>query len=40
MTREEAIRRIDAKEAAFYTVDRTTCAKMYIGVVRDEVRKP
>jgi hypothetical protein len=40
MTREEAIRRIDAKEAAFYTVDRTTGAKMYIGVVREALRNP
>jgi len=33
MTREEAIRRIVAKEAAFYTIDTTTNRKMYIGVV-------
>ena len=34
MTREEAIRRIDAKTEAFYTIDRSTNRKMYIGVVR------
>lgn len=40
MTREEAIRRIDANEAAFYTVDRSTGKKMYIGVVREVGKNP
>ena len=35
MTREEAIRRIDAKQQAFYTLDRATNRKVYIGVVRE-----
>jgi hypothetical protein len=36
MTREEAIRRIDSKQEAFYTIDRATNRKMYIGVVRGD----
>ena len=36
ITREEAIRRIDAKTETFYTIDRTTGRKMYIGVVRGD----
>jgi hypothetical protein len=37
LSREEAIRRIDSKEN-YYTVDRQTGRKVYIGVVRS-VRK-
>jgi hypothetical protein len=40
MTREEAIRRIDANEASFYTVDRYTGQKVYIGVVREIGKNP
>jgi Protein of unknown function (DUF3892) len=40
LAREEAIRRIDAKTEAFYTVDRTSGAKIYIGVVREAGRMP
>jgi len=40
LTREEAIRRIDAKTEAFYTVDRATGKKMYIGVVRETGKNP
>jgi hypothetical protein len=40
MTREEAIRRIEAKDAAFYTVDRSTGKRMYIGVVRETGKNP
>lgn len=40
MTREEAIRQIDAKEAAFYTIDRSTGGKVYIGVVREPFKDP
>lgn len=40
MTREEAIRQIDAKEAAFYTIDRSSGRKMYIGVVRELYKDP
>jgi Protein of unknown function (DUF3892) len=40
LTREEAIRRIDAKQEAFYTVDRYSGAKVYIGVVRETGRNP
>jgi len=36
MSREEAIRRIDLKQEAFYTVDRSTGRKMYIGVVKKD----
>ena len=39
MTREEAIRRIDSKEEAFFTVDSSTGKKMYIGVVRGDGNK-
>jgi hypothetical protein len=40
MTREEAIRRIDAKVAAFYTIDRSTGQKVYVGVVREAGKSP
>ncbi len=40
MTREEAIRRIDAKQEAFYTVDQSTGAKVYVGVVRKTGKNP
>ena len=40
LAREEAIRRIEAKEEAFYTVDRATGNKMYIDVVREAGRNP
>lgn len=40
MTREEAIRRIDAKQDSFYTVDRFSGQKMYIGVVREVGKNP
>jgi hypothetical protein len=40
MTREEAIRRIDAKTDTFYTLDRATGKKMYIGVVRETGKNP
>jgi len=39
MTCEEAIRRIDSQLEAFYTIDRTTGKKVYIGVVRGEGTK-
>src|SRR5690242_9959941 len=39
LTREEAIRRIDAKQEAFYTIDRATGRKVYIGVVRGDGSK-
>jgi hypothetical protein len=39
MSREEAIRRIDSKQEAFYTVDRSTGRKMYVGVVRGDGMK-
>jgi len=40
MTREEAVRRIDAKTGAFYTVERVSGRKMYIGVVRETGKTP
>lgn len=39
MTREDAIRRIDSGQEAFYTVDQTTGKKVYIGVVRGDGNK-
>lgn len=35
LTREEAIKRIDAKTDAFYTVDNTTGKRAYIWAVRE-----
>jgi hypothetical protein len=40
LTREEAIRRIDAKSDAFYTVDQYSNRKVYIGVVREPGKSP
>jgi hypothetical protein len=40
MTREEAIRRIDAKQENFYTVDQVSGCKMYVGVVREIGKNP
>jgi len=40
MVREKAISQIDAKTAAFYTVDRVSGKRMYIGVVRDAGKAP
>jgi hypothetical protein len=40
MTREDAIKQIDAKTAAFYTADRSTGKKMYIAVVRESGKLP
>jgi len=39
MTREAAIARIDAGNEAFYTIDKTTKQKVYIGVVRGDGNK-
>ncbi len=39
ITREEAIRRIDSKEAAFYTKSNGTGQKAYVGVVRGDGTK-
>jgi hypothetical protein len=36
MSREEAVRRIDSKQEAFFTIDKTTGRKVYIGVVRGD----
>jgi hypothetical protein len=36
ITRELAIKKIDAKEEAFYTIDRSTGSKVYDGVVRGD----
>lgn len=40
MTREEAIRRIDSKEQAFYTLPAGSNKKVYIGVVREQGKAP
>jgi hypothetical protein len=40
LTREEAIKRIDEKKEAFYTVDSQTGKKAYIGVVREAGKNP
>lgn len=38
--RENAIARIDGGQEAFYTVDRYTGTKVYVGVVRDTGKLP
>ena len=40
ITRELAIQKIDANQEAFYTVDRSTGRKMYVGVVRESGKLP
>jgi hypothetical protein len=40
ITRESAIERIDSKKEAFYTVDKTTGKRVYIGVVREAGKAP
>lgn len=40
LTKEDAIRRIDTKEEAFYTFDDTNTKKAYIGVVREAGKLP
>lgn len=40
LTRESAIKRIEAKTEAFYTVDRSTGNRAYIGVVREAGKNP
>lgn len=40
MTLEEAIRRIDSKQESYYTVDKQTGNKVYIGVVREAGKVP
>lgn len=40
LPREVAIQRIEAKEEAYYTVDRSTGKRMYIGVVRETGKDP
>jgi Protein of unknown function (DUF3892) len=40
LTREEAIRRIDAKTESFYTIDRSTGVKVYVYVVRELGKLP
>jgi hypothetical protein len=40
MEREKAIAQIDDNQAAFYTVDRSTGKKMYVGVVRQPGKVP
>ncbi len=39
MDRDLAIKKIDAKEERFYTVDRATGHKVYVGVVRGDGNK-
>ncbi len=39
ITREDAISRIDSKQAAFFTVERATGNKVYVGVVRGDGNK-
>lgn len=36
LPREDAIRRIDSKQDAFYTIDKATGRKVYVGVVRGD----
>jgi hypothetical protein len=40
LTREDAIRRIDSNTDSFYTVDRTTGRRVYVGVVREAGKAP
>lgn len=40
MTREAAIQSIESKQNAFYTMDRTTGEKVFIGVVRETGKVP
>lgn len=40
LTKESAIRRIESKEEAFYTIDKLSGRKIYIGVVREAGRAP
>lgn len=40
LTREAAIQRIESKTEAFYTLDRMTGKKAYIGVVREAGKLP
>jgi hypothetical protein len=40
MTREDAIKQIDSKAAAFYTVERNSNKKMYIAVIRETGKLP
>jgi len=40
LTRDAAIQRIESKYEAFYTLDRTSGRKSYIGVVRQQGRAP
>ena len=39
-TREDAIRRIDAKTDTFHTIDKATGAKVYVGVFREQGKAP
>lgn len=40
LTREEAIARIDAKTDSFFTVDRSTGRRAYVGVMRPSGVQP
>lgn len=39
LTREEAIRRLESSQDAFYTIDKSTGRKVYVGVVRGDGNK-
>jgi hypothetical protein len=40
ITREDAIRRIDSHIDSFFTIDRTTGRRVYVGVVREQGKIP
>lgn len=40
LTRESAIQRIEAKTEVFYTVDKQTKKRAYVGVVRESGKNP
>lgn len=40
LTREAAISRIESKQESYYTVDKQTNSKVYVGVVREAGRAP
>lgn len=39
VTREEAVRRIESNQEAFYTIENSTRRKVYVGVVRGDGNK-
>ena len=40
LTREEAIRRIDSRQESYYTIERQSGKRVYVGVVREKGKLP